>query len=88
MSEEKGAVGENRPVREVIRDEHIMRSRILKILETEPHTIPEIAASLGVPTFEATFWVMGLRKYGWIAEVKEVTDEGYFPYQAVKRDEP
>ena len=30
---------------------------------------------------------MGLRKYGWIAEIKEVDDDGYFPYQAVPREE-
>jgi predicted Rossmann fold nucleotide-binding protein DprA/Smf involved in DNA uptake len=78
----------NREVREVIRDEHIMRNRILELLETEPRTIPEIAESLGCPTSEVTFWVMGLRKYGWVAEDKEVTDEGYFRYQAVKREEP
>ena len=26
---------------------------------------------------------MGLRKYGWVAEIKEVDDDGYFPYQAL-----
>ena len=31
---------------------------------------------------------MGMRKYGYLAEVKEVTDEGYFQYQAIERDEP
>jgi hypothetical protein len=79
---------QNREVREVIRDEHIMKARILKAVEDEPHTIPEIAEILGCPTHEATFWVMGLRKYGWLAEIKEVTDEGYYPYQAVKRELP
>jgi hypothetical protein len=78
----------NRDVREVIRDEHLMRSRILKLLAGGPLTIPEIAEGLGRPTFEATFWVMGMRKYGYVAEIKEVTDEGYFQYQAIERDEP
>jgi len=78
----------NRDAREIIRDEHLMRNRILKLLKSEPRTIPEIAESLGCPSSEVTFWVMGLRKYGWIAEDKEVTDEGYFRYQAVERDDP
>jgi hypothetical protein len=30
---------------------------------------------------------MGLRKYGWIAEIKEVDDDGYFPYALVPREE-
>jgi predicted Rossmann fold nucleotide-binding protein DprA/Smf involved in DNA uptake len=75
-----------RPVREVIRDEHAMRPAILKALEDGPQTIPQIAAAVGKPTREVTFWVMGLRKYGWIAEIKEVDDDGYFPYQAVPRE--
>ena len=76
-----------RDVREIIRDEQIMRARILKVLESGPQTIPQIAEALGKPTHEVVFWVMGLRKYGWIAEIKEVDDEGYFPYQAVPREE-
>ena len=32
-------------------------------------------------------WVMGLRKYGWVAEIKEVDDDGYFPYALVPREE-
>jgi hypothetical protein len=75
-----------RPVREVIRDEQAMRPVILKSLENGPQTIPQIAAAIGKPTREVTFWVMGLRKYGWIAEIKEVDDEGYFTYQAVPRE--
>lgn len=76
-----------RPVREVIRDEHSMKTPILKALGDGPLTIPQIAAAVGKPTREVTFWVMGLRKYGWIAEIKEVDDEGYFPYALVPREE-
>ena len=65
-----------------------MRGRILKLLEAGPLTIPEIADGLGRPTYEVTFWVMGIRKYGYVAELKEVTDEGYYQYQAIERDLP
>ncbi len=76
-----------RPVREVIRDEHSMKAPILKALGDGPLTIPQIAEVVDKPTREVTFWVMGLRKYGWIAEIKEVDDEGYFPYALVPREE-
>jgi hypothetical protein len=76
-----------RHVREIIRDEQFMRARILKVLEAGPQTIPEIAMALGKPSHEVVFWVMGLRKYGWVAEIKEVDDEGYFRYQTVPREE-
>ena len=76
-----------RPVREIIRDEQFMRARILKVLESGPQTIPQIAEALGKPGNEVVFWVMGLRKYGWIAEIKEVDDDGYFQYQTIPREE-
>jgi hypothetical protein len=77
----------NRDVREIIRDEQFMRARILKVLEAGPQTVPEIAKAIDKPTHEVVFWVMGLRKYGYVAEIKEVTDEGYFRYEAVPREE-
>ena len=76
-----------RNTREIIRDEQFMRGRILKVLESGPQTIPQIAEAIGKPSHEVVFWVMGLRKYGWIAEIKEVDDDGYFTYQAIPREE-
>ena len=76
----------NRDVREIIRDEHIMRRRILGALEGGPLTVPEIAEAVGRPTHEVVFWVMGLRKYGHVAEIKEANDEGFYLYQAVERE--
>jgi predicted transcriptional regulator len=75
-----------REIREIVREEHIMRAPILKLLEAGPLTIPEVAEGLGAPMSEVTFWVMGMRKYGWVREEKEVTDEGYFRYQAIERE--
>jgi hypothetical protein len=83
----KDSIPGQRDIREIIRDEQFMRARILKVLEAGPLTIPEIAAALDKPTHEVVFWVMGLRKYGWVAEIKEVNDDGYFPYQAIEREE-
>jgi hypothetical protein len=76
-----------RAVREVIRDEQSMRAPILRALESGPLTIPQIAEAVCKPTREVTFWVMGLRKYGWVMEIKEVDDGGYFPYALVPREE-
>ena len=76
-----------RSVREIVRDEQFMRARILKVLESGPQTIPQIAEALGKPSNEVVFWVMGLRKYGWLAEIKEVDDDGYFQYQTIPREE-
>ena len=29
---------------------------------------------------------MGLRKYGWVVEIKEATDDGYFRYRVAERE--
>lgn len=76
----------NRDVREIIRDEHVMRRRILDALAAGPLTIPQIAEALGRPTHEVVFWVMGLRKYGHVSEIKEADDEGFYLYRAVERE--
>jgi len=75
----------NRDVREIVREEPVMRARILAALYDGPLTVPEIAASIGAPTHEVVFWVMGMRRYGWLAEIKGATVEGYFQYETTGR---
>ncbi len=75
----------NRDVREVIREEAVWRPRILAALADGPKTVPEIAGAIGAPTHETVFWVMGMRRYGWLAEVKGSEDDGYFRYQPTGR---
>ena len=73
-----------RDVREVIRDEPLLRGRIIEALRAGPLTVPELATTLGFPEREMMFWVMGLRRYGHVAEAPGGADEdGYFRYQAV-----
>jgi predicted Rossmann fold nucleotide-binding protein DprA/Smf involved in DNA uptake len=74
-----------RDVREVIREEPVMRVRILEALRVGPLTVPEIAAAIGAPAHEVVFWVMGMRRYGWVAEIKGNTIDGYFQYEPTGR---
>ena len=75
----------HRDLREVIREEPVMRPRILAALADGPHTVPEIAAAIGSPAHEVVLWVMGMRRYGWLAEIKGATVDGYFQYEATGR---
>lgn len=75
----------NRDTREVIREEAVMRPRILAALADGPHTVPEIAAAIDAPTHEVVFWIMGLRRYGWVAEIKGSEGDGYFRYEHTGR---
>ena len=77
---------QNRETREIVREEPFMRSRILEVLAGGPCTVPEIAEAIGRPTHEAMYWVMGMRRYGFVREIKEVTPEGYFRYQVVQQE--
>jgi len=75
----------NRDIREVMREEPVMRARILAALRDGPLTVPEIAEAIDAPTHEVVFWVMGMRRYGWVAEVKGAAADGYFRYQPTGR---
>lgn len=75
----------SREMREVARDEMAMHGRILDALRDGPRTVPEIAAAIGAPPDEVVVWVMGMRRYGWLREVKGSDGDGYFRYQAEER---
>lgn len=75
----------NRDPREVIREEPVMRPRILAALADGPRTVPEIAAAIGAPTHETVFWIMGMRRYGWVTEIKGSDADGYFQYETTGR---
>jgi hypothetical protein len=75
----------DREVREVIREEAVMRPRILGALASGPLTVPEIAAAIGAPSHEVVFWIMGMRRYGWVAEIKGSAGDGYYRYEATGR---
>ena len=74
-----------RDVREVVREEPSMRAQILACLRDGPLTVPGIAAAIGAPTHEVVIWVMGMRRYGWLAEIKGATVDGYFQYERTGR---
>jgi hypothetical protein len=76
----------SRDIREVMRDEPLVRGRLVELLLREgPLTVPEAAARGGWPQDEVMVWMMGLRKYGHVAEEKAGAGEERFRYAAVRR---
>jgi DNA-binding IclR family transcriptional regulator len=75
----------NRDIREVIRDEPLMRRALLELLRDESRTVPEIAALTGQPEAEVMTWIAGLRKYGYVTEVKAAAGDDYYRYRAVRQ---
>lgn len=73
-----------RDVREVMREEMVMRDRIIEVMRDGPKTVPEVAQALKRPSDEVVYWIMDMRKYGLIAETEELTEEGYYKYRLVE----
>ncbi len=74
-----------RDPREVIREEPLMHRPILAALGSDALTVPEIAEKIGHPTHEVVYWIMGMRRYGHVAEVGDADDDGYFHYAATAK---
>ncbi len=74
-----------RDIREIIREEMIMHGRIVDVLRGGSKTVPEVVKELNCPTDEVMFWMMGMRKYGYIHETEEITDEGFYKYSLTEK---
>ena len=77
-----------RDMREVMRDEMIMRDRIAALLKGNgTRSIPEISEELGAPVHETVCWVMAMRRYGMIEETGRPDVDGYFQYEFKEQEE-
>lgn len=54
---------------------------IVKALESGPKTIPQVAEETNLPLHVVTYNLMSCRKYGYIEETGEPTDEDYYLYK-------
>ncbi len=75
-----------REVREIVREEPIMRPLLLEALAAGPLTVPELATAVDCPRHEVLIWIMGMRRYGYVHEAGKANEDGYFPYEAIARD--
>ena len=70
-----------RGLAEVLRDEMIMKDRIVDCLREAPRTIPELAELLNCPSHEVLLWVMAMWRYGTLVETEKGRTEEYFRYK-------
>jgi hypothetical protein len=75
-----------RDVHDIVRDEMLTRDEVLAVLSGGPKTIPEMAAALARPVREVMLWLMSARKYGYVEELTEPTDEGYYKYRLAQEN--
>ena len=71
----------NRGLAEVMRDEMVMKDKIIDLLRDEPKTIPEIAEVLECPSNEVLLWVMAMWRFGTVVEVEKGRTDEYFQYK-------
>ncbi len=71
-------------VKQKLKEYNQIKKLILKSLEPEAKTIPQIAAEIELPLDVVTYYLMTLRKYGKI-ETGEIDDmDEYFYYKLKK----
>ncbi|KPK34021.1 MAG: hypothetical protein AMJ65_18955 [Phycisphaerae bacterium SG8_4] len=75
------AIGPKRGLAEVMRDEMVMKDKIVDCLGEAPKTIPEIAEALECPSHEVLLWVMAMWRYGTVVEVEKKRTEEYSRYR-------
>ena len=54
--------------------------KVLGTLQTEPRSVPEIAAETGIPVKEVMYLLMSLRKYGYVKDTNEINEDEYYTY--------
>ena len=62
-----------------------IRRNILKLLDGEHKSIPQIAEEACLSLDVITYNLMSLRKYGYITETGEITDDDYYLYKSLKK---
>ncbi len=70
-----------RGLAEVMRDEMVMKDKIIDLLRDEPKTILEMAESLQCPSHDVLLWVMAMWRFGTVVEVEKGRTEEYFQYK-------
>jgi len=63
------------------RRQKAIRQSIVAVLQEESKTIPELARRVGLPADEVLRYVMGMKKYGNVAEAEQV--DGYYKYALI-----
>ena len=76
----------SRDVREVVRDEPLVRDRLVEVLRRDgPMSVADLAAASGYPAVEVMIWIAGLRKYGHITQASSEPAGSDPRYAAVSR---
>lgn len=75
-----------RDLEQICRDEMGMHARILATMGDGDMTVSEVAEKLALPPSEVMVWMMGMRRYGLLAESSQPNDDDFFTYHVVEQE--
>jgi len=84
LRERRGGVP--RELLERNRQQNVIRQRLTGMLQGGPKTVSELASEVGLPAHKVLWYVMGMKKYGKVAESDQV--DGYFQYRLIDKPRP
>lgn len=63
-----------------LKEQQSIRRALTHAMESGPQTIPQLAEATGMPSQEALWHVISMKKYGLVEEVAINEDETYYLY--------
>lgn len=68
----------------MLKEQQAVRKTLRRVLQSEPKSVPEIAAAVEMPAHEVLWHVTAMKKYGQVVEAGTDDDFEYFLYQLAK----
>lgn len=71
---------------EILKAQQSARKAIERTLSGGPHTVPQLAQSIGMPTNEVLWHIAAMKKYGIVAEAGTDESGDYYLYCLLKKE--
>jgi predicted Rossmann fold nucleotide-binding protein DprA/Smf involved in DNA uptake len=65
----------------LLKEQQTARKAIIRAMQGEPKTIPQIAEATGLPAHKVLWYVAAMKKYGLVAEAGMDEDYTYYLYK-------
>ncbi|MCD6430234.1 MAG: hypothetical protein J7L57_03335 [Deltaproteobacteria bacterium] len=71
----------------MLKEQRSIRKALQQILETKPHTIPQLAEASGFPAHQVLWYISVMKKYGKVVETELDEDYEFYLYGLTKETE-
>ena len=70
-----------------LKEQRSIRKTLQQVLETKPHTIPQLAEATGFPAHQVLWYLSVMKKYGKVVETGLDEDYEYYLYGLTRETE-